>query len=101
MLRSSKREATRIERVASSMNTGALVDFLVTYANSLASAVDVFKTEADPIALDVVDENTAAINVIVAELRTRTQGRLSYLPAPDPHLERLLSEYARRGDEPA
>lgn len=96
MFNRSKKEATRIERVASSMNTGALVDFLKQYVNSIGQATVVYAENGDPVALDVIGDNTTAIDVIVAELRSRQKEGRGFAPPPEPHIQELTEKYLRR-----
>lgn len=91
----SQKAATRIEQVAASMNSGALVDFLQMQVNSVGTATAMFAETGDPVSLDVILENNQAIETIVKALQARKKDS-PYSPAPDAHLEKLKDIYLSR-----
>lgn len=95
MSRRSLGAATKLERVAASMNSGALVDFLQMHVNSVGTATAMYAETGDPISFDVILENTEAIRTIASVLQSRVK-ESPYSPAPDPRLEALKDAYLRK-----
>lgn len=83
--------------MASQLDSGALKDHLQRYVASLAQATRLFEASGDPLALDVILENTEAIEALTVELRRRARLRTtSYAPPLEKNLEGLLAEFHRR-----
>ena len=81
------------------MNTGSLVDFLQRYVNSIGAATALYAQSGDPLALDVVLDNNAAIDVIIYELKSRQKEGTAFAPPPDLHLQELTEKFLKRQAE--
>jgi hypothetical protein len=90
------REATRIEQVASQLDAGVLKDHLQRLIASQGQAMRLFEESGDPLALDVIAENTESIWRLTKELQRRSKGPGAYQPVPDKHLEELTTKYLRQ-----
>lgn len=94
MLRRKRTPASELEKIVSGLGSGALVDYLKRYTNSLGNSVRHFEDTGDPLALDVIQENTEAVALLAQELRNRVKDFTP--PAPDFHLQMLVREFERR-----
>lgn len=90
-----------MERVASSANAGQLKDELQRYVNSAGTAIRMFEETGDPLALDVVLENTAVLTVLATELKNRADQGTGYAPVPDARLQGLLDQYLKKRQQVA
>lgn len=98
MLRRSSPDITvplKVARKVSELSTGRLVTELIRYVHSMAEGTAIYENNADPVALDHLDDNMIYVKAITNELRER-RGDAAYVPAVPEHVQDLVERFNRR-----